>query len=65
MKKQATERIFKDPVCGMSVSRLSAVAESQHNGKPYYFCALACKTAFDSNPESYLKPHRQHGVRPD
>lgn len=44
----------KDPVCGMEVSREKAAAATQYNGKTYYFCAEACKQAFDRNPERYL-----------
>jgi hypothetical protein len=30
---------FKDPVCGMEVSRMTAIDEFLHLGKAYYFCA--------------------------
>jgi len=45
----------KDPVCGMECDEKKAPAKSQYKGKTYYFCALACKKAFDANPEKYLK----------
>ena len=44
----------KDPVCRMQVDEKKAAATSQFNGKTYYFCAVACKKAFDANPEKYL-----------
>lgn len=44
----------KDPVCGMNVDPQHAAAESEYNGKHYYFCCSGCKTKFDADPESYL-----------
>lgn len=43
----------KDPVCGMEVDEKKAPAKSQHMGKTYYFCAPACKKAFDQDPGKY------------
>ena len=45
----------KDPVCGMEVEAAKAAGASMHEGKTYYFCATACKEAFDANPSKYLK----------
>lgn len=64
MKHQKEERSFKDPVCGMEVSRLTAIAESVYQGKTYYFCAESCREAFEAEPENYLRHHRQHGMKP-
>jgi Cu+-exporting ATPase len=47
---------MKDPVCGMDVDPASATANSKFLGTTYYFCAQACKDAFDSEPEKYLDP---------
>jgi YHS domain-containing protein len=44
-----------DPVCGMEVDEKTAAATSEYKGKTYYFCAPGCKTAFDKEPEKYLK----------
>lgn len=56
-----------DPVCGMEVDEKTAAATSKYQGKTYYFCAPGCKTAFDKEPEKYLKRdaasdhhHEQH-----
>lgn len=46
--------MFKDPVCGMTVDEKTAKFKSQHSGKTYYFCAEACKSAFDKNPSRYV-----------
>lgn len=43
----------KDPVCGMDVDEKSAVATAVYKGKTYYFCAEACKRAFEKNPEKH------------
>ncbi len=64
MKHPQDERPLKDPVCGMLVSRLGAVAEAEHDHKTYYFCARECRDAFLAAPDKYLHPHRQHGLRP-
>ena len=45
----------KDPVCGMAVEAAKAAAASIHDGKTYYFCASACKDAFDADPAKYVK----------
>lgn len=63
MKRQGNERSFKDPVCGMEVSRKTAVEEFIYQGKIYYFCAASCREAFEVAPEKYLRQHRQHGMR--
>ncbi|MCO6411222.1 MAG: YHS domain-containing protein [Thiogranum sp.] len=62
MKHQDDERTFKDPVCGMAVSRLSAIATTDYEGKTYYFCSGGCRDAFEAEPGKYLKHHRQHGL---
>jgi YHS domain-containing protein len=64
MKHQESERTFKDPVCGMEVSRLSAIDEYEYRGKTYYFCSGGCRDAFAADPEKYIRPHRQHGFKP-
>ncbi len=53
-KKEVTKMAI-DPVCGMEVDEKAAVATSDYKGKTYYFCAVGCKKAFDTNPEKYLK----------
>ncbi|MBP9175716.1 MAG: YHS domain-containing protein [Rhizobiales bacterium] len=63
MKHPIDERSHKDPVCGMVVSRLTAVAEAEFQAKTYYFCAPECRAAFLADPQQYLRPHRQHGLK--
>lgn len=57
MKKQEKEvsKMVKDPVCGMKVDEKKAPAKSDYMGKTYYFCAVACKKAFDQNPAKYAE----------
>lgn len=64
MKRQSEERSFKDPVCGMEVSRITAMEEFDYQGKIFYFCARSCREKFEAEPEKYIHHHRQHGVRP-
>jgi len=63
MSQQSDERSFKDPVCGMEISRKTAIEVCEYDGKTYYFCARACRELFESRPEEYLRKHRQHGMK--
>ncbi len=45
----------KDPVCGMHVDEKNAAATATQLGKTYYFCAVGCKSAFEKNPEKYVR----------
>ena len=51
----------KDPVCGMDVDEQKAPARTEYKGKTYYFCAPACKVAFDANPEKYAGGAKKGG----
>jgi len=62
MKQKTDERSFRDPVCGMEVSRITAVDEFEYGGKVYYFCSSACRKSFEENPDEYVRRHRQHGM---
>jgi P-type Cu+ transporter len=50
----STEKLERDPVCGMSVDPLKAAAESKHAGKIYYFCSAGCAKRFSKEPEKFL-----------
>ena len=43
-----------DPVCKMKVKKKKAKFKSDYIGSTFYFCAQACKEAFDEDPEKYL-----------
>ncbi|MBI2486372.1 MAG: YHS domain-containing protein [Deltaproteobacteria bacterium] len=45
--------MVKDPVCGMEVEENKENEKSEYEGKTYYFCSKACKSAFDKNPKKY------------
>lgn len=64
MKNNHAEPTFTDPVCGMKLSRKTAAEELVCGGTAYYFCARVCREAFEKDPQKYILPHRQHGVRP-
>jgi YHS domain-containing protein len=50
------------PVCDMEVDPQTA-PKSEHQGRIYYFCSLACKQAFDENPKEYVMKARTAGKR--
>lgn len=45
-----------DPVCGMNVSPVTKDLSAAYKGVNYYFCAEACRKAFEKNPKKFLKP---------
>ncbi|HEY8924863.1 MAG TPA: YHS domain-containing protein [Polyangia bacterium] len=47
-----------DPVCGMSVKRLSAFFTAEHGGTTYRFCSESCRADFEKDPERYTKAQR-------
>ncbi|MGE3975499.1 MAG: heavy metal translocating P-type ATPase [Bdellovibrionales bacterium] len=55
----------KDPVCGMTVQTSTAKAQSEYQGKTYYFCNPKCKTKFDANPLQYLEEQAKKTARAD
>jgi YHS domain-containing protein len=63
MKQATDDRTFLDPVCGMELSRKTAFDELTYHGKTFYFCAASCREEFEAQPDQYLRPHRQHGLR--
>jgi YHS domain-containing protein len=50
--------MVKDPVCGMEVDEQKAAATAVYHGQTYYFCAQACKTAFEKDPSKYKEEKR-------
>lgn len=47
--------MMTDPVCGMEVEEGKAAATAVYQGQTYYFCAVACKKAFEKVPEKYVQ----------
>lgn len=58
------EKSAIDPVCGMTVNRSTAAANSIFKGETYYFCAPGCKRRFDEAPLKYLNPEPKAQAQP-
>ena len=43
----------KDPVCGMTIDSDKAAAQSQYQGRTFYFCSAQCKKQFDATPDRF------------
>ncbi len=43
-----------DPVCGMQLEPSKATAESNYQGRTYYFCSQEDKMKFDKDPQKYV-----------
>jgi YHS domain-containing protein len=46
-----------DVVCGMEVDPTDAPAQSEHDGKIFYFCSEDCLHEFEDDPETYTARH--------
>jgi len=66
-------KMAQDPVCGMQVDEEQAAALGRvatHGNETFYFCMDECKTAFDKEPEKYVrkeltvKKNGGHGAMP-
>jgi Cu+-exporting ATPase len=44
-----------DVVCGMEVDPTDAPAETEHDGKIYYFCSTDCLEEFAEDPAAYAQ----------
>jgi YHS domain-containing protein len=45
-----------DPVCDMDVVPGRTTPVSVHKEHSYWFCAEACRRAFETDPDKYVKP---------
>ena len=63
MKHHPSQSTHTDPVCGMELHPRTAAEALEYDGKTYYFCAGVCREAFESEPQRYIRQHRQHGIR--
>jgi Cu+-exporting ATPase len=48
--------LVTDPVCGMKVDPATSEHRLGYGGTTYHFCSAGCRTKFEANPGSYLKP---------
>jgi Cu+-exporting ATPase len=53
-RTNATAKIAKDPVCGMTVDPSKAAATVEFDRRPYYFCSKGCAAKFQQNPAKFL-----------
>ncbi len=54
VKKNAEANLEIDLVCQMKVDPKTSL-QTSYQGKTYYFCAPACKRAFEKNPAIYIQ----------
>jgi len=52
--QQERNTAVKDPVCGMTVDRHRAAAQSVHHGRSFYFCSQGCAARFAASPQKFL-----------
>ncbi len=52
----AKKDLAKDPICGMTVDKATAL-KTERAGRAYYFCSVGCQRTFES-PEAELKSMR-------
>ena len=45
-----------DPVCGMALEPVAAVASADFEGRQVYFCSNSCQRRFLANPAAYRTP---------
>ena len=52
---ESDSKMMTDPVCGMSVCPEKTGRIVRYQGTAYYFCAEACRTVFEKDPQRYLQ----------
>jgi len=60
--ESASEKLERDPVCGMNVNPATAKHTYPHAGKMYYFCCGGCVEKFKANPQGYLSKPKASGL---
>jgi Cu+-exporting ATPase len=50
---EANVAMVTDPVCGMRIESAEAAGTIDHEGRTFYFCSEACRSAFEADPSSY------------
>jgi P-type Cu+ transporter len=45
-----------DPVCGMTVNRITTKHRLDHGGHAFHFCSARCREKFAADPDAYLEP---------
>ncbi len=52
-RPDASAKLVRDPVCGMSVDPATAKHHATYMGETYYFCSAGCQSAFERDPARY------------
>ncbi|MFC3613013.1 heavy metal translocating P-type ATPase [Lutimaribacter marinistellae] len=50
-----TDKITRDPVCGMIVDPGAGKPTASHDGHLYHFCHEGCRAKFEADPEAYVE----------
>jgi YHS domain-containing protein/uncharacterized membrane protein YraQ (UPF0718 family) len=46
-------KLYRDPVCGMSVDPATATDQVEYMGTTHYFCSAGCRSKFERDPARY------------
>jgi Cu+-exporting ATPase len=60
MKMKESASVTKDPVCGMTVDRTTAL-HAERDNKTFYFCSDHCREKFLSTPASAKSDGKPRG----
>lgn len=63
LKIKSDQLTFKDPVCGMSVSPISAQGKIEYQNTTYYFCSQKCKNKFEAKPQEFIAKREPGAVK--
>lgn len=58
MKKKRKELNYRDPVCGMLLSKKTAATTVEYRRRMYLFCAEICRDKFEESPDDYAGRRR-------
>jgi P-type Cu+ transporter len=50
-----SEKMFRDPVCGMMLDESTAKFKITYEGETYHFCSLQCKKRFKRHQSKFIK----------
>ena len=61
-RNERLDIMTKDPICGMSVDKASAV-HAERDGKTFYFCSAGCRQKFLALPAARDTKQKSGGFR--
>ena len=53
--KHGEARLFRDPVCAMTVDPQANKPTLEHDGRVFHFCSPRCRDTFEAAPEDYVE----------